>query len=92
MASFILCPHCGARPKEEFSIRGTALQRPKADASIEHWVEYVYFRHNPSGRNVEHWHHALGCRRWLVVTRDTATHDIFDCRDVAVYELGRERL
>ena len=32
MASLIACPHCGVRPKEEFSIRGDAAPvRPAAD-------------------------------------------------------------
>ena len=31
MASLITCPHCGVRPKEEFSIRGDAVPvRPAA--------------------------------------------------------------
>ena len=25
----------------------------------------------------EYWHHAAGCRRWLVVTRDTVTHEVY---------------
>jgi sarcosine oxidase subunit delta len=25
----------------------------------------------------EYWHHGGGCRSWLVVERDTATHEIF---------------
>ena len=34
MASLITCPHCGKRPKEEFSIRGDAsVVRPAADAA-----------------------------------------------------------
>ena len=38
MASLISCPHCGARPKEEFSIRGDATPvRPAAMASDEAW-------------------------------------------------------
>jgi sarcosine oxidase delta subunit len=24
----------------------------------------------------EHWYHAQGCRNWVVVTRDTRTHQI----------------
>jgi methylglutamate dehydrogenase subunit B len=24
----------------------------------------------------EHWYHAQGCRNWIVVTRDTRTHQI----------------
>jgi len=74
MASLIECPHCGLRPKEEFTIRGAALKRPPAEAPDEDWFAYVYLRDNPRGPYQEHWHHGGGCRRWLTVTRDTATH------------------
>ncbi|MCD7111354.1 sarcosine oxidase subunit delta [Rhizobium sp. DKSPLA3] len=88
MASLVPCPHCGARPKEEFTIRGAALARPRADADPAAWMDYVYLRDNPRGRYEEHWHHTAGCRRWLVVTRDTATHEIAASRDASV---GAER-
>ena len=83
MASLVPCPHCGIRPKEEFTIKGAALPRPAADASQSAWFDYVFLRDNPRGRYEEFWHHGAGCRRWLVVTRDTASHEIFACRDAA---------
>ncbi|KAA3515598.1 sarcosine oxidase subunit delta [Agrobacterium rosae] len=84
MASLISCPHCGARPKEEFTIKGAALARPSPDAGTDVWKDYVYLRENPRGLYEEYWHHTSGCRRWLVVTRDTATHEIEKSRDVAI--------
>lgn len=84
MASLISCPHCGVRPKEEFAIRGDAsVTRPAAGASDEQWYAYVYVRDNPRGRIKEYWHHALGCRRWLVVERDNVTHEVFAVADAA---------
>lgn len=83
MASRIPCPHCGLRPKEEFTIRGEALARPSADAGPDVWYDYVYLRDNPRGAYQEFWHHTSGCRRWLVVSRDTATHEIHGSRDAA---------
>jgi heterotetrameric sarcosine oxidase delta subunit len=86
MASLITCPHCGVRPREEFTIRGDAQPvRPKASASDDAWYSYVYSRDNPKGRIVEHWQHTAGCRRWLVVERDNAlSHEVFSVTDVAV--------
>jgi heterotetrameric sarcosine oxidase delta subunit len=90
MASLIDCPHCGVRPKEEFSIRGDAAPvRPAADvpASDGAWNAYVHLRGNPKGRHREFWHHAAGCRRWLIVERDTASHAVFavvDAQDLAL--------
>ncbi|CAN7279229.1 sarcosine oxidase subunit delta [Pararhizobium sp. LjRoot235] len=92
MASLIHCPHCGIRPRQEFSIRGDAsVVRPAPEASDETWHEYVHIRSNPQGRYREHWQHVAGCRRWLVVERDTFTHDVFSVTDGAVVarEVGR---
>lgn len=83
MASLVSCPHCGARPKEEFTIKGAALARPAPDAPAEAWFAHVYLRENPRGVYEEYWHHTSGCRRWLVVTRDTATHEVEGVRDAA---------
>lgn len=81
MASLINCPHCGVRPKEEFSIRGASVVRPAPSASDEDWHRYVHIRDNERGRIVEYWHHAAGCRRWLVVDRSNVTHEVFSVTD-----------
>jgi heterotetrameric sarcosine oxidase delta subunit len=77
----IPCPYCGSRDAAEFSYFGDAtLQRPEpagephADAAA--MFEYVYLRDNPAGRHRDLWYHGSGCRSWLVVTRDTASHEI----------------
>lgn len=90
MASLIRCPHCRQRPKEEFTVKGAALARPAPDAGRETWFDYVYLRDNPRGRYEEYWHHTSGCRRWLVVMRDTATHEIEDVRDVTIRKEAAE--
>ena len=85
MASLITCPHCGARPKEEFSIRGAVISRPSPGASDEAWQAYVFVRDNPKGRYQEYWHHGAGCRRWLVVDRDNMTHEVFSVADATEF-------
>ena len=91
MASLITCPHCGRRPVEEFAIRGDAtLRRPEASASEKDWTDYVFLRDNPMGRHKEFWHHQYGCRRWLIVERDTMTHAVFSVEDAAMV-IGGER-
>ena len=75
----ITCPHCGARPVEEFTFNGDAsLTRPTSNdpSSMDQWHDYVYLRDNPKGLFDEYVHHSGGCRAWLVVTRNTETHDI----------------
>ena len=84
MASLISCPHCGIRPKEEFTIRGDAAPaRPGPEASEEAWLAYVYLRENPKGRIRESWHHTSGCRRFLIVERDNVTHVVYSVVDAA---------
>ncbi|MDI7860655.1 sarcosine oxidase subunit delta [Rhizobiaceae bacterium n13] len=84
MASLIKCPHCGVRPREEFSVRGDAsVVRPSPAASDEEWHRYVHIRENPRGPYREHWQHAAGCRRWLVVHRNNVTHEVYDVMDAA---------
>ena len=53
---------------------------PALDASIEEWHEAVFMRENIRGMQSETWHHASGCRMWLVVERDTMTHEIQSVR------------
>jgi methylglutamate dehydrogenase subunit B len=73
----IPCPYCGRRDSSEFSYRGDAAPaRPGADATVSAFHDYVYLRDNPAGSIREYWYHASGCRNWLVVERNTLTHDI----------------
>jgi heterotetrameric sarcosine oxidase delta subunit len=70
----IPCPFCGLRDLSEFAYLGDAsLKRPDAGDAFH---DYVYLRDNPAGPHREYWQHVFGCRSWLVVTRDTRTHDI----------------
>ena len=78
----INCPWCGPRDETEFSYGGDAtVVRPAMDeADPKVWLDYVFMRDNPRGAHREYWHHASGCRQWLVVERDTLTHEIGACR------------
>ncbi len=73
------CPYCGSRDAHEFTYLGDAtLTRPDPAApdAVDAFHDYVYLRDNPAGPHRELWYHASGCRRWVVVTRDTRTHEI----------------
>lgn len=75
----IPCPYCGSRDAHEFAYLGDAtLTRPDPAApdAAEAFHAYAYLRENPEGAHREYWYHANGCRRWLVVTRNTKTHEI----------------
>lgn len=74
----IRCPYCGERSNDEFTMLGDAdalIARPAAgDAAAFH--DYVYQRTNVAGTHRELWYHSAGCRRWLIVERDTRTHAV----------------
>jgi len=71
------CPFCGPRDHGEFSYGGDAtVDYPALDANVEEWNAAVYGRTNPRGAHREYWHHVSGCRAWLVVERDTLTHEV----------------
>ncbi|MGV6811084.1 MAG: sarcosine oxidase subunit delta [Brevirhabdus sp.] len=74
-----VCPHCGERDLREFYYTGNAVQldRPDADAGDAVWDDYVHNRENPAGRSRELWHHSYGCGAWLVIERDTVTHQVY---------------
>jgi methylglutamate dehydrogenase subunit B len=73
----ITCPHCGTRPVEEFTFNGDAAPtRPNLSSPPSQWYDYTYLRDNPKGWMDEYAHHSGGCRQWLVVTRNTDTHEV----------------
>ncbi len=77
----INCPVCGSRDENEFTYGGDAnVVRPAMDeAETGPWLDYVFMRDNPRGPHREYWHHVMGCRQWLMLERDTLTHEIGDC-------------
>jgi heterotetrameric sarcosine oxidase delta subunit len=81
----IHCPYCGERDAHEFSYRGDAnLARPDpaAPGAAAEFCDFVYLRDNPAGVHREHWYHGAGCHSWLVVERDTRTHEILSASHV----------
>lgn len=74
----INCPICGLRHETEFTYGADAsVRRPQMDETdIEAWVNYVFIRDNPRGWHREYWHHVQGCRQWLIIERNTLTHEI----------------
>ena len=76
----LTCPICGERDRREFYYVGDALalSRPDADAPEEAWDDYVHNRDNPAGVTRDLWFHESGCSAWLVVTRNTLTHEVLE--------------
>jgi sarcosine oxidase subunit delta len=83
-------PLLGPRDAQEFVYLGDAalIDRPdwQAAEAVNQFYDYLYLRDNPAGSHRELWFHEQGDRSWLVVTRDTVTHEITAvelARDVA---------
>ncbi len=77
----MIIPHplLGPRDSAEFVYLGDAslIDRPDPDtATSQEWHDYAYLRDNPAGEHRELWFHEAGDRSWLVVTRNTSTHEI----------------
>lgn len=86
----ITCPHCGERSLDEYLYLGDAsVARPDPstpDAAAQFYA-YGYERQNVAGPHKELWYHSAGCHAWLVVERDTRTHEIASvalAKDVAL--------
>jgi heterotetrameric sarcosine oxidase delta subunit len=73
----INCPLCGHRDIREFYYLGAEdyLVRP-AEGDLEATHEYLHVRKNPDGLTKDVWQHEAGCRAWLLVERNTATHEV----------------
>ena len=77
----INCPFCGERDHSEFTYGGDgSVVYPELDAPAELWLDAVFQRENIRGVQTESWHHVSGCRQWLLVERDTMTHEIHSVR------------
>jgi heterotetrameric sarcosine oxidase delta subunit len=78
----MIIPHplLGPRDSQEFTYLGDAslIDRPdwQAERPQDLFFDYLYLRDNPAGEHRELWFHEQGDRSWLVVTRNTVTHEI----------------
>ena len=69
----IPCPHCGSRPLEEFVHAEVPNVAAELEDAVERDLDRAFMRDNVEGVATERWFHALGCRRWVTVKRDTRT-------------------
>ena len=78
----ITCPLCGDRDRREFTYYGAAdyLDRPGMEAPPEAWDAYLHLRDNPAGAARDLWYHEMGCAAWLVLNRDTISHEVLSVR------------
>ena len=95
----MIIPHplLGPRDAAEFTYLGDAsmINRPdgQGDDALAQFHDYLYLRDNPAGEHRELWFHEQGDRSWLVVTRDTISHEITNVELASDYarQKGRSR-
>lgn len=77
----IYCPHCQEeREEEEFHYAGQAnIKRPTMMEEVDDktFGNYLYFRKNIRGMHTEMWSHAMACRKYFNVVRDTESYRIY---------------
>jgi methylglutamate dehydrogenase subunit B len=76
---------CGSRDRREFYYYGAEdyLHRPSEGTEPAAWDNYLHLRDNVAGVVKDLWYHEAGCAQWLVVTRNTVTHEISSVELVA---------
>lgn len=86
----IPCPLCGSRDRREFYYYGSEdyLNRPTDQGSIEELDNHLFLRANPAGITRDLWYHETGCTSWLIVTRNTITHEVLGSELVADRKKG----
>ena len=89
-------PLLGPRDISEFIYLGDAslLNRPKWDSedAENNFYEYLYLRKNIAGIHKELWFHQQGDRSWLVISRNTLTHEIIQVDLVGNHSKNMENL
>ena len=80
-------PLLGPRDISEFTYLGDASLMVRPDGGdngepkasvIDAFHDYVYLRDNPCGEHRELWYHEHGDKSWLIVTRNTLSHEIIN--------------
>lgn len=88
-------PLLGPRDAAEFTYLGDAslLDRPDwdTDTALANFHNYVYLRDNPAGPHSELWYHEHGDKSWLLVIRNTQTHEILNVELARDAALARRR-
>ena len=75
----LTCPCCGVAAEEtELAAGGQAhLRRAGPGSSDDDFETYLFLRPNPRGVHFERWRHAMGCGKWFLAARDTATLEVY---------------
>jgi sarcosine oxidase subunit delta len=56
------------------------------------WTDYLFFRNNVRGTQLEYWVHSGGCGQWFVLKRNTLTHEILEvCSLTSIRRVPIER-
>ena len=54
----------------------TSVSYTNLEDRLSDWHAFLHLRDNTAGEIRDLWYHEKGCNSWLVVTRNTMTHEI----------------
>lgn len=81
----INCPFCGPRDEREFEYCGPHRQKRPDNINemiTSAFIDYLTVPENPEGEAKEVWWHRRGCGAWLLVVRNTRTHEIIEVSEL----------
>lgn len=91
MSLRIPCPNCGPRSVHEF-VHGEIRRAPEhLTDPDERDLDLAFMHDNVEGVVAERWFHAMGCRRWFEIRRDTTTDRILGADDAERQQRRQER-
>ncbi|MDF1871201.1 sarcosine oxidase subunit delta [Vannielia sp.] len=82
------CPACRIEACESELVNGgeAHLTRSGPGDSDEMFERYLFMRKNPKGVHFERWRHAMGCGKWFIAARHTATLEVFGTYPAQAHE------
>lgn len=85
---YLACPYCNEYYDEtEYSCGGeTRTNVDQSSCTDKEWADFLFIRRNTKGVLSELWFHKHGCMRWLVVERDTRTHEVLKVLPIRRFE------
>lgn len=86
------CPCCGIDACEtELAPGGEAhLKRFGPGSTDADFEGYLFLRENAKGVHFERWRHAMGCGKWFLAARCTATLEVFGTYSAQTLEPPKE--
>ena len=88
----LIAVNAGSTNSPTLEMRASCVPDPASPDAADAFYAYAYERRNVPGVMQELWYHAAGCHAWLVVSRDTRTHEISEVKLAQDVALERQKV